>query len=299
MRNKIIYILALSSLMLSEPAFAVSRQSENALNAFRRYEPEFSSTLRSLQELNRKQLNGGETSSDFSEVLLKAEKLMSKADDRYDLMEDLFNSTLSRNPADQNELREGFNRLDDLYRKVRDYYTDNYAYRDKSKEVKDERMKESESESESETSVIDEKSESGYELKPLSANDEYANIISSEDQDLEEKVKLTGSLKFEFRDSDEKHENDGGVTIPNDMNSGRLRLTYDIDSTRQLYLEEKYLTRERNEKIKENHFTLAFMKKNSDDSALTFRDKLQHVWYPDDSNKNYRINLFEALYAKN
>ena len=294
MRKKVIYILLLSALALSEPSFAVSRQSENALNAFRRYEPEFSNTLRSLQELKRKQENIKEDESS-SEIWSQAENLMSKVEDRYDLMEDLYNSTLSRNPADQVELRDGFNRLDDLYRKVRDYYTDNYSYKDKeeAKETEEEKKEKASSEKEAEGT------ETPVELSPITASDEYTNVISAEDQPKEEKVKLTGNLRLEYRNSDEKHENAGGVKVPNDLTSGRLRLSYDLENNRQLYLEEKYLTRERNEKVKENHLTLSFMKKREDNSAFTLRDKLQHVWYPNDSNKNYRINLFEALYAKN
>ena len=292
----------ISALALAEPAFAISRQSENALNAFRRYEPEFSNTLRSLQELKRKQDNKGEDISESSDAWLKAENLMSKVEDRYDLMEDLYNNTLSRNPADQNELREGFNRLDDVYRKVRDFYTDNYVYKGEGKEEEKGQKEVTEESPES-----PETSETAYELNPISASDEYENVISAEDQEKEktkakakEKVEVTGNLKLEFRDSDEKHENPGmGDTVPNDLTSGRLRLNYDLTNNRQLFLEEKYLTRERNEKIKENHFTLSFMKKNDDHSAITFRDKLQHVWYPDDKIKDYRTNLVEALYAKN
>ncbi|MBQ3644089.1 MAG: hypothetical protein II961_05785 [Candidatus Riflebacteria bacterium] len=295
MRKKVIFILLLSALALSEPAFAVSKQSENALSAFRRYEPEFSNSLRSLQELKRKQDNlmEDESGASSSEILLQAENLMSKVEDRYDLMEDLYNNTLSKNPADQIELRDGFNRLDDLYRKVRDYYTDNYTFKEKEKVE----VKETEQDKKKENLSEAEKAETPYELNPITASDEYSNVISAEDQK-NEKVKLTGNLKFEFRDSDEKHEN-VGETVPNDLTSGRLRLTYDMENNRQLYLEEKYLTRERNEKVKENHLTLSFNKKNDDNSAITLRDKLQHVKYPDNSNKNYRVNLFEALYAKN
>ena len=155
----------ISALALAEPAFAISRQSENALNAFRRYEPEFSNTLRSLQELKRKQDNKGEDISESSDAWLKAENLMSKVEDRYDLMEDLFNNTLSRNPADQNELREGFNRLDDIYRKVRDFYTDNYVYGDENKEEKGQKEVTEESPESPETS------ETAYELNPISASD--------------------------------------------------------------------------------------------------------------------------------
>jgi hypothetical protein len=294
MRKKVIFILLLSALTLSEPAFAISRQSENALSAFRRYEPEFSNSLRSLQELKRKQdnLKEDESGASSSEILLQAENLMSKVEDRYDLMEDLYNNTLSRNPADQVELRDGFNRLDDLYRKVRDYYPDNYSFKEKVE------VKETEQDKKKENLSEEEKTETPYELNPITASDGYSDVISAEDQKEEEKVKLTGNLKFEFRNSDEKHENLGG-TVPNDLTSGRLRLTYDMEKNRQLYLEEKYLTRERNEKVKENHLTLSFNKKNDDNSAFTLRDKLQHVKYPDNSNKNYRVNLFEALYAKN
>ena len=294
MRNKISYILLLSALILTEPAFAISRQSQNALSAFRRYEPEFSNSLRSLQELKRKQDNetDDENLSKTSEMWLKAENIMSKVEDRYDLMEDLYNSTLSRNPADQIELQEGFNRLEDTYKKVRDYYTENYTYNGAEKETSANVTEKEEPK--------EEYDEYPYEVSPLSAEDGYGKVIVASDQERKEKIKVIGNLKCEFRDSSEKHMNPNmGETVPNDLTSGRLKLTYELDKNRQLYIEDKYLARERNEKVKENHFTLSFMKKNNDNSALTFRDKLQHVWYPDNTNKNYHTNLLEALYAKN
>ncbi len=297
MRNKISYILLLSALALTEPAFALAPQSQNALKAFRRYEPEFNNSLRSLQELKRKEENikDDENLSKTSELWLQAENLMSKVEDRYDLMEDLYNNTLSRNPADQIELKEGFNRLEDSYKKVRDYYTENYTYNDKDKEKES-----SEKESSEKEETTKEYEDYPYQVNPILAEDGYGNVIVASDQGKKEKVKVVGNLKLEFRDSTEKHTNPNmGEKVPNDLTSGRLKLTYDLEKNRQLYLEEKYVTRKRNEKTKENHFTISFMKKNDDNSALTFRDKLQHVWYPDDTNKNYRTNLLEALYAKN
>ena len=292
MRNKISYILLLSALALTEPAFALSPQSQNALKAFRRYEPEFNNSLRSLQELKRKQENitDDENLSKTSEMWLKAENIMSKVEDRYDLMEDLYNNTRSKNPADQIELQEGFNRLEDSYKKVRDYYTENYTYNANEKEPSKEEKEEKNEEYE----------DYPYQVNPILAEDSYANVLVASDQEKKEKVKVIGNLKLEFRDSTEKHTNPNmGDKVPNDLTSGRLKLTYELDKNRQLYIEEKYLARERNEKVKENHFTLSFMKKNDDNSALTFRDKLQHVWYPDDSDKNYHTNLLEALYVKN
>lgn len=292
MKNKWSYILLLSAITLANPAFAISNQSQNALNAFRRYEPEFSNALRSLQELNRKRTSIKDDDNDAksSEIWLKAEDLMSKVEDRYDLMEDLYKSTLSRNPNDQVELQNGFTRLDDLYRQVRDFYTDTYAYNDKSSE---------EAKNEKEETEQDE--ESPYKVNPLSADDGYGKVLVASDQGKnKEKINLKGSLKFQIRDSDEEHQNANmGGTVPNDQTMGRLLLNYEINENKQLSLEERYYTRERNEKIKENHFTLSYFDKNPDNSAVTLRDKLQHVWYPNDSTKNYRTNLFEVLYAKN
>ncbi|MBP5470212.1 MAG: hypothetical protein J6Z11_13310, partial [Candidatus Riflebacteria bacterium] len=73
MKNKWSYIILLSALTITKPAFAISRQSQNALNAFRRYEPEFSNALRNLQELNRKRIDikDDENNAKSSEIWLK------------------------------------------------------------------------------------------------------------------------------------------------------------------------------------------------------------------------------------
>lgn len=287
MRNRIGYMILLSALALSEPAFAISSQSETTLNAFRRYEPEFSSALRSLQDLDRKLKN---ESGDTSEIWLKAESVMGMAEDRYDSMEDLYNITLSRNPADQIELQDGFTRLDDLYRQVRDFYTDNYTYRGEKTEEKPAVEVE-----EAPAPVTSSNSQPAHSIEPLPADDYKVTLSSDKTED--EKVHVSGSLKLAYRDAKEIHQATGEET-PNDYAQGHLLLTYEVDENRSFYLDEKYFTKERNEKSRENHLTLSYFTKHGDDSGFTVRDKLQHVWYPDNSAKDYRVNLLEGVYTK-
>lgn len=287
MRNRIGYMILLSALALSEPAFALSRQSETTLNAFRRYEPEFSSALKTLQDLDRKLKN---ETGDTSEIWLKAESLMGNVEDRYDSMEDLFNIALNRNPGDQVELQEGFSRLDDVYRQVRDFYTDNYTYRGEKTEEKSAVEVE-----EAPAPVTSSNSQPAHSIEPLPADDYKVTLSSDKTED--EKVHVSGSLKLAYRDAKEIHQATGEET-PNDYAQGHLLLTYEVDENRSFYLDEKYFTKERNEKSRENHLTLAYFTKHGDDSGFTVRDKLQHVWYPDNSAKNYRVNLLEGVYTK-
>ena len=54
MKRNIFISLVLAVVIFSSPIFALSVASRNALNAFRRYEPDFLNTYRRLEELDRK-----------------------------------------------------------------------------------------------------------------------------------------------------------------------------------------------------------------------------------------------------
>lgn len=297
MNKNIGCIILLSALAITDPVLAISKQSQNALGAFRRYEPEFSSALRNMQELERK-MSQTKDESKISDIWLKAEEIMGRAQDRYDSMEDLYASTLAKNPGDMAELNDGFNRLDEMYRTVRDFYADKYTYR----------SEETENDSEVEIASVPEKPtttlgkiEGGSYVTPLVADDKDQVITAKEDRKRKNagKLDLDGSFKFDYKNRDEIHQAVGkGGKGPNDLSQGRLLLTYHMDEDSEWSLDERYLTRERNEKIKENHVALSYFSKHGDNSGLTFRDKLQHIWYPDDTRKNYRINLFETVYTK-
>ncbi len=288
MRNRLGYIILLSALALSEPAFAVTRQSQTTLNAFLRYEPEFSTALRTLQDLDRKLKNA--EGDEASEIWLKAEGVMGNVEDRYDSLEDLFNITLSRNPGDQVELQDGFNKLDDAYRLVRDFYTDNYTYRNENAE------KQSVEVVEAPASTPSGYKDTPYSVQPISAADDYKLSLSS-DEPKKHGVDVIGSIKVNYRDAKEIHQSTG-LDTPNDFAEGHLLLTYEMNENRSFSIDEKYFTKERNEKSRENHLTLSYFTKHGDNSGFTVRDKLQHVWYPDNSAKNYRVNLLEGIYTK-
>ena len=298
MRNKLSYLVLMSALAVIDPTFAISNQGQTALNAFRRYEPEFSNALRGLQEIDKKIADNSEDEAGLSknsELWLKAEEMMAKIEERYDSMEDLYNITLSRNPGDQIELQEGFNRLDDVYRQVRDFYEEKYTYR--GNEKKEEPENTADSVEDVPIVSVSSEDEFPYYVEPLKAEDYKLTLASDQDRE-PGRFKVTGKLVFETRNANENHQSLNN-SIPNDHTQGRLLLTYRIDENREFSVEERYLTRERNEKIKENHLTLSYFSKHGDNSGLTLRDKLQHVWYPDNSDKNYRVNVFEGIYTKN
>lgn len=294
MNKRIGYLIILSALALTDPAFAISKQSENALSAFRRYESEFTSALRKQKDLDKK-LSAIDIEKDAdkaSDIWCKAETIMGDVQDRYDNLESMYNKAYNKNPGDREELKEGFDRLENLYRTVRDFYADKFTYRSEDTNEK------------SETEEISTSSASlneAAELVPALAADDNKDIVAEGEGGKRKRRNFSvgGSLKIDHRNSDEIHQTIGkGGTVPNDQTQGRLVLNYELDENRTWTLEDRYLTRERNEKNKENHLTLSYMGKHGDGSAITFRDKLQHIWYPDNTKKSYRNNTFETLYAK-
>jgi hypothetical protein len=70
----------------------------------------------------------------------------------------------------------------------------------------------------------------------------------------EKKLRLSGTFKFDWRNRNEKYPNNR--ILPNNFMQGRLNLTYEINDDRQLFLEERYLHRRRNEPVIENRVSL-------------------------------------------
>ncbi|HNW34690.1 MAG TPA: hypothetical protein PKM25_07150, partial [Candidatus Ozemobacteraceae bacterium] len=51
-----------------------------------------------------------------------------------------------------------------------------------------------------------------------------------------------------------------------------------------------------NELVKENVLSLGWLHQHSKNTAVTVKDTLHHVWYPETATKNYRDNLAEAFW---
>lgn len=294
MKKYTVAIVILALTVLGSPLFALSVASERALDAFRRYEPDFANSLRRLEELDRRMENLGiePDSQRGSEIMNEAEETLDRVQRRYDLMEDLFTSVSGDYPADRPQLFEGFTRIDDLYRSVRDTYLQKFMYRDQEPADEDE--------AKPVTEPVKEEVDSSPSVSAPAPDSSDATATATEAK----KVEVSGVLKLDMKNRNELYRTQTVATknvltesaLPNNLRQGRLSLTYKFDEKRQLFVEDRFLKRERNEPVHENYLTLSYLHKADPDHVWTLKNTLQHAWYPDNGIKDYRNNLAELFY---
>ncbi|NCB39455.1 MAG: hypothetical protein EOM80_11865 [Erysipelotrichia bacterium] len=305
MKRNTIALILLAVIVLGSPLFALSLASSKALDAFRRYEPDFSNSQRRLEELDRRIINLAidPDSSRMVEIKDEADEIMERVQRRYDLMEDLFTSVSGDYPADRTELFDGFSRIDDMYREIRDFHMQKFTYRG---------QKEASSTADVQKSAtIDSKDSSRpVAVETAKTADSDASVQNVATASLaapakkESKVDVSGVLKLDFRNRNEVYRTQSRTApftlnetaLPNNLSQAKLSLTYKFDDDRQLFVEDRFLKRKRNEPVHENYLTLAYLWKVSKERAWTFKNTLQHSWYPDNSTKDYRNNLAEVFY---
>ncbi len=280
-----ILVLALAAI----PAFALSVASERAIEAFNRYEPDFSNSLRRLEELDRKVENQSmDLKSDkYKEVVSDADDIMDYVQKRYDLMEDLFTTVSGDYPLDRAELFENFSRIDDLYRETRNFYLERFVNGNRTKSAGDKKVEDS-------TSAP----------VPVAASDDKTAKSTGQTVEKPRKVEISGTLKLDFRNRNEVYRTQTKTlpftnletALPNNLSQAKLNLSYEIDQNRKLFLENRFLRRERNEPVHENYLTLAYLYKVTQNRAWTFKNTLHHSWYPDNGVKDYRDNLAEIFF---
>ena len=296
MNKYTVAILILAITVLGSPLFALAPASERALDAFRRYEPDFSNSLRRLEELDRRMdnLDIAADSPRGIDIKDEAEETLDRVQRRYDLMEDLFTNVSADYPADRAQLFEGFTRIDDLYRSVRDAYLQKFLYRG---------QKPADQPTESPAADDSSAGESKPAVsEPADAEPKTAAATTGEQED--KRVDISGVLKLDFRNRNEVYRTQTNAVpnvntetaLPNNLRQGRLALTFKFDEKRQLFAENRFLKRERNEPVHENYFTLSYMHKVDQDHVWTFKNSLQHAWYPENGVKDYRNNLAEVFY---
>lgn len=295
MKKYTLAILLLAMTVLGSPLFALSVPSARALDAFRRYEPDFANSLRRLEELDRRMENL-EIDADSPrgvEIKDEAEETLNRVQRRYELMEDLFAGVSADYPADRAQLFDGFSRIDDLYRSVRDTYLQKFLYRgQKPADRKEEAPA-------TEPTAASEETPATAAVHTMPAAQTVATAAAKD-----QRVDISGVLKLDFRNRNEVYRTQTNATpnvnaetaLPNNLRQGRLSFTFKFDEKRQLFAEERFLKRERNEPVHENYFTLAYMHKADQDHVWTLKNTLQHAWYPDNSIKDYRNNLAELFY---
>jgi hypothetical protein len=130
MKHRLMTIVCCLALVASAlPLLAISAASEGALNAFRRYEPDFANTLKRLESMARRiqTQNIPQDSAQYRSLRDEADDGMEFIQKRYDLLEDLYKSVSADYPNDRNQLFDGFQRIDDLYRQARDFHQEQFV----------------------------------------------------------------------------------------------------------------------------------------------------------------------------
>lgn len=293
MNRKTLAILMLAVIVLGSPLFALSVASSRALDAFRRYEPDFANALRRMEELDRRvdNLKISLSSDRYKEINAEAEETMDRVQKRYDLMEDLFTAVSGDYPADRPQLMDGFSRIDDLYRENRDFYLQKFMYRGQKQDKK--------VETSGKAPV-----EAPAKIEAAAKSTEEAVAGDRQVEKKESRVDVSGVLKLDFRNRNEVYRTQSNAApfvttesaLPNNLSQARLSLTYKFDEKRQLFIDDRFLKRKRNEPVHENYLTLAYLYKVNQDKAWTVKNTLQHSWYPDNGVKDYRDNLAEVFF---
>lgn len=300
------------------PAFAIAKASSDALDAFRRYEPDFSLSVKRLQEMARKVENQGlqPKTDEFDQILDDAEEVMDFVQRRYDLLEDLFKGVSGDNPDDRAQLFDGFQRIEDLYREARDFYNDNFSdgglgLQSKKKPAAPAPKTSPASDVEKQGSLpAAEKSSLAtpttsaatpapavepVPVMPIPTTVPALPSAARAAETKERKLRWHGSLRIDWRNRNEEYTAQN-TALPNNLGQGKLALIYDINDRSKFILEEKYLQRKRNEPVKENQLVLSYFTKPNKENAYTLKHTLQHVWYPDADRKDYRNNLSEVYW---
>lgn len=294
MRNRIAGMLMIVALVLTGvQAFGLALASSKALDAFRRYEPDFLNGFYKLQEMDRKVTNQklDVKSDEYAAIKDDADEVMEFVQKRYDLLDDLYKTVSGDYPADRANLMDGFQRIDDLYRKVRDFHMTRFQERSEKPAVD---TGKTEYESEVSPAPKSEEAAGSPATTGVTPAAEKTEKTANAEKTEPEKVRVTGTLKLEARNRNEQYTN-SDTALPNNLSQARLSLSYERDAKNTLSLDEKMLQRRRNELVKENILTLGWLHQHSKNTAVTVKDTLHHVWYPSDT-KSYRDNLAEAFW---
>ncbi|MBF0500298.1 MAG: hypothetical protein HQM09_09200 [Candidatus Riflebacteria bacterium] len=313
-------LLLLGAVLLiggSTPVLALDEGSAKALEAFKRYEPDFTTSLRRLKDADRKmkteKLDPG--SGKGAELKLDAEETLDYVQKRYDMLDDLQKGVAGDHPADRSEIYQGFQRIDDLYRECRNFYQETFENKEVAPAPKTQKTPTSPAMVASKTAPLSKsvKKEVGGQTKvpagsvpvqkpaAISSQTSFVSGIPElgAPEPGKEKLRLTGNMRFDIRNRNEMYDATPGVagySLPNNYNQLKLVLQYEMDAKNKLTLEDKYAERRRNELMKENAMVFSYLHIRSKKNSFSFKDTLHHVYYPDANQKDYRDNLAEVFW---
>ena len=300
MRNNLVKHILVAFLIFSVslPAYAISQGTSKALEAFRRYETDLVKSLRNMEELGRRVQNENLDINSGKGAALKEDaiEIYEFVQKRYDILDDLYKSVSAGNPDDRGVLLEGFQRIDDLYRQVRDYF--HLRFEENQPVQGDRPSAKPRDEKPAEPLKPETKGQSSLPPATTGTAPKVSSEPAAEKGKDEGRGRLTGKLKVDLKNKNEVYNTTPETALPNNYNQAKLSLKYDLDEKNKIYLDDKYLYRRRNEPVYENVMTFNFFHTHSKKTSLSLKDTLHHVKYPDATIKDYRDNLAEIYWNK-
>lgn len=315
MNKKAIYTSLLSFIMfLPYQSAAIEKSTQGVLSVFKRYEVEFSNNKRRLEEYARK-LGSNEHRND-EDLRLSADDLMEHAQKRYEMLEDQYSFTASEYPQDRSVLREGFEFIEEKYREIREIYDERIKKSSVgSSESANNKKLPKHQEAVTDVAVAEKTSEKVG--KNLATKPQDKNIETKESKKAKEagnktesvevakpkrhrEVNISGSYSIEVKDRTEKTRAQNLVRaatpeskLPNDFSQFKLSLNYEHDDNHSIYVDEKFIQRERNELVRENYLDFAYVVRENYKNAWMFKNSFRINDYLDAELKDYREDLFE------
>jgi hypothetical protein len=308
--NRLLAVLL--ALTLAIPAIALAPGSAKALDAFRRYEPDFMQTFKKLEEIGRKIRNQKiDLASEEGETLsTDAEELFEHIQKRYDLLDDLFKSVSESNPGDRASLLDGFSRIDDMYRKARDYYYQTFVNVKPSASapsrptpadpdsaagiVAPATVPEASAHTEFETTGAT----TVTALPDLTTADSSTTAATTATQQ-DRALKFSGKFTVGLQNKNEQYPATRNPSrLPNNNNQFKLSLHYKSDARNSFLLEDKYTHRKRNELVQENQTIFGWLHNHSPSTAFAAKDTYQTVRYPTNQQRDYNDNLAELSWSR-
>lgn len=312
---KLFFLMFLGLGLICASSFALPLSLSKNIEAFRKYEPDFVNSIHQIEDIIRKiQSKKGDLDKNiffqYKEKLFLLNNFVQK---RYNLLDDLYKTSLSDYPNYKEEIIISFSKIEELYQKFSAVYNKaiNVLQLSSKNIFAPQELQASESinlESIENASITQ---NGGHINKNVHNTTALSNLVETIDNTYtnkihsvnlssdanDKKLKISGSFKIGLTNRNEKYSSQD-LTLPNNYNIYNLTLSKQLSSKNNLAIDEKFIHRKRNEIVNENHFNLAFMHEYSKNTNLIIRNKLTNLWYPQNSSKSYRNNLAEISIDK-
>ncbi len=304
-RASIHVLLTLLAIGIALPALAIQPGTDRALNAFRRYEPDFQRWQRDLAALARRVAEQKIKLDSADGRLLRdqAREIFESAQKRYELLEDLEKDTAHLYPEDRAALFDGWSRIEDSFQACRNQYDTFNEESSKTPQTTPKPADNASPRAKPEPAAGQPQTQAPAPVKPAEAptatvvppalpdSGSAAAVTTAKKAD---RFFIGGNLKLEFRNKNERYTAEN-TALPNNLSQGQLELRYQLNSQDKLVFQDKYVKRRRNEDVRENQAILTYFHEHSKSTQWALKDTYYNIWYPENRVKEYRDNLFEYI----